>query len=93
MEMDVHYYASSSEDPSGCDLFFSSVVVSSRFMPVPWHSGQSSQVNINLLAPPKKDVCPDPPQPIHGVVFLRGPGDVSVIFVRSRVMVVILEFS
>ena len=79
MEMDVHYYASSSEDPSGCNVFGSSVVVSSRFMPVPWHSGQSSQVNINLLAPPKKDVCPDPPQPIHGVVFLRGSGDVSVI--------------
>ncbi len=79
MEMDVYYYASSSEDPSGCDLFSSSTVVSSRVIPVPWQSGQSSQVNINLLAPPKKDVCPDPPQPIHGVGFLGSSDGVSVI--------------
>ena len=78
--MDNHCYASSCGDSPESDLFGSSVVVSSRVIPVPWQSGQSSQVNINLLAPPKKDVWPDPPQPIHGVDFLGGSGDVSVIF-------------
>lgn len=38
-------------------------------MPVPQQSGQSSQVSMNLLAPPKKEVWPEPPQPGQGVVF------------------------
>ena len=91
--MNVHYYASSEDDPSGCNVFGCSTVGSSRVIPVPWQSGQSSQVNINLLAPPKKDVCPDPPQPIHGAGFLGGLGGMLVIFVISAVMVVILESS
>ena len=69
--MSDYCYSSSCEGSLGCEVFVSSVI-SSRVTPVPWQSGQSSQVNINLLAPPKKDVCPEPPQPIHGVSFLRG---------------------
>lgn len=68
----VESYASFVED---------SAADSSKVIPVPWQSGQSSQVNINLLAPPKKDVCPDPPQPMHGVVSLGGWDSGSVIFI------------
>ncbi len=77
--MGIHCYSSSCEGSPDCELSGFSAVASARVIPVPWQSGQSSHVSINRLAPPKKDVCPEPPQPIHGVVFLRSSGDVSVI--------------
>jgi hypothetical protein len=64
-EREVTTYFSTEVGGSGARLPKSSPMST----PVPQQSGQSSQVNMNLLSPPKKEVWPVPLQPGHGLFF------------------------